>query len=319
MEFNTLISNHRTRIMGSAMIAIMLFHQPFFYSNLFVDFFHLYGAWGVEIFLFVSGFGIVYSLRKNRLKQYYINRFKRLFPPCIIIGICKYTLSLLGFQEFITSNIFLLITNIYLWYIYAIIIYYILAPWLYKFLTIYGKWGFFLICIFSLLCSYIPFKNSTYYLINHIGWLTARLPVFTLGIYSAIYPTKIKTEKIFIVGFFILIIYMLLKLASTMVRFQWKIPHLNLLILFATPMLCILSYHINNLADKIKCTTILEFFGTHSLELYLWHEFIWWNISRNELSVNLNPWLQCILALGLSIVLAHITYIIKNRISYFTK
>lgn len=73
MEFNRLISKYRTRIMGCAMIAIMLFHQPFFYSNPLVDFFHLYGFWGVEVFLFVSGFGVVYSLRKNSLKQYYIN------------------------------------------------------------------------------------------------------------------------------------------------------------------------------------------------------------------------------------------------------
>lgn len=122
MEFNRLISKYRTRIMGCAMIAIMLFHQPFFYSNPLVDFFHLYGFWGVEVFLFVSGFGVVYSLRKNSLKQYYINRFKRLFPACIIVGICKLIFSFLGFKEFIVSNTFLLVTNIYLWYIYAIIV-----------------------------------------------------------------------------------------------------------------------------------------------------------------------------------------------------
>ena len=30
--------------------------------------FHLFGYWGVEIFLFVSGFGIVYSLYRNDVR-----------------------------------------------------------------------------------------------------------------------------------------------------------------------------------------------------------------------------------------------------------
>lgn len=55
--------------MGFAMISIMLFHQPFFYRNPFVDFFHLFGYWGVEVFLFVSGFW--YSLFiKEELNTY---------------------------------------------------------------------------------------------------------------------------------------------------------------------------------------------------------------------------------------------------------
>lgn len=57
--------------MGFAMISIMLFHQPFFFDNLFVGFFHLFGYWGVEVFLFVSGFGIVHSLKKNSIPVYY--------------------------------------------------------------------------------------------------------------------------------------------------------------------------------------------------------------------------------------------------------
>ena len=30
--------------------------------------FHLFGYWGVEVFLFVSGFGIVYSLYRNDVR-----------------------------------------------------------------------------------------------------------------------------------------------------------------------------------------------------------------------------------------------------------
>lgn len=97
---NEIISKNRTAIMGFAMMSIMLFHQPFFYGNPFVDFFHLYGFWGVEVFLFVSGFGIVHSLKKNSLAIYYTNRLKRLLPSCLLVGIGKYVLVQMGFVCF---------------------------------------------------------------------------------------------------------------------------------------------------------------------------------------------------------------------------
>lgn len=77
MFFNELISKYRTPIMGCAMIVVMLFHQPFI-SDSYVDgLFRLFGYWGVEIFLFVSGFGIVYSLQRNDVRTYYRNRMRR--------------------------------------------------------------------------------------------------------------------------------------------------------------------------------------------------------------------------------------------------
>jgi peptidoglycan/LPS O-acetylase OafA/YrhL len=68
MTFNELISKYRTPIMGCAMIVIMLFHQPFIYDSYVDALFHQFGYWGVEIFLFVSGFGIVYSLYRNDVR-----------------------------------------------------------------------------------------------------------------------------------------------------------------------------------------------------------------------------------------------------------
>ena len=53
------------------MICIMLYHQTWVYSSAFFSWMQMLGYIGVEVFLFVSGFGIVYSLRSKQSKNGY--------------------------------------------------------------------------------------------------------------------------------------------------------------------------------------------------------------------------------------------------------
>ena len=65
-----MLSEKRTCLMGIAMLFIMLFHQSWIWGTnpiyLPFIFFHIYGNWGVDIFFFVSGFGLFFSLKKNQ-------------------------------------------------------------------------------------------------------------------------------------------------------------------------------------------------------------------------------------------------------------
>lgn len=311
---NEIISKNRTAIMGFAMMSIMLFHQPFFYGNPFVDFFHLYGFWGVEVFLFVSGFGIVHSLKKNSLAIYYTNRLKRLLPSCLLVGIGKYVLVQMGFVEFSNAHVVLLLTNLYLWYIYAILAFYLIAPLLYKGICEYGILLFIGVCLFSYGCTIIPFGDSQFYLINHLGWITSRLPVFMMGMMYAASPINISVKKTVIIGAVFFVVCMILQLGSIMVKYQWKVPYLNLLLLFATPMLCVLGSYMNKWATKIKLSRVVSFFGTFSLELYLWHEYIFWNAVRDERFSAIHPSILFVLALTLSFLLAYLTQLLAKWI-----
>ncbi|MDD6020641.1 MAG: acyltransferase [bacterium] len=314
MEFNDIISKYRTGIMGFAMMAIMLGHQPFFFESHIVGFFHIYGSWGVDLFLFVSGFGITHSLRKNSVKQFYKNRANRLIPTCVFVGLAKYILKLCGFEEFTSDNFILFVTNIYLWYIYAIIVYYIVSPLLYKLLHRYGVYAVISICLVSLLCSYIPFHLSPYYLVNHIGWLTARLPVYVLGMYAVMYPIRIKLKYIILGGLAICALAAFLKLTTIMIRFKWDIKYLNLLVMLSTPMLCLLACKLTHYFKILELGSIVDYFGKYSLELYLWHEFIFWNLLKNENTASLNLPLMATIALLLSLVSAYITKIIVDKV-----
>ena len=314
MTTQEIISKHRTAIMGFAMMSIMLFHQPFFYNNPLVDFYHLYGAWGVPVFLFVSGFGIVHSLNKNSIKVYYKNRLTRMLPACLLAGVGKYVFVQMGFVEFSSLNILFLITSIYLWYIYAIIVYYILAPFLYKCIKKSGLVVLITVCALSYGCTFIPFEDSEFYLVNHIGWITGSLPVFVLGMIYATYPINIDVKKTVIIGVIFYVVCLVLQLGSIMVRFQWKVPYLNLLLSFATPMLCILASYMDKIVSRVKLSWLPMFFGTLSLELYLWHEYIFWNLFKDERFASMNMFIKCALAVGVSILLAYLTHLLAKFI-----
>lgn len=91
--FNTLISKYRISAMGISMVSIMLYHQNWITNGIFFEWVRMLGYIGVEVFLFISGFGIAHSLAKNSLGQYYKNRVIRLIPACILFDLCKIALS----------------------------------------------------------------------------------------------------------------------------------------------------------------------------------------------------------------------------------
>lgn len=308
-----MLSKNRTFIMGCAMIAIMLFHQSFINDNFIATIFHLFGHWGVDIFLLISGFGIVNSLRKNTTKQYYKNRINRIVPACLFVGLCKCILMQVGFVNFAAynDNYFLILTELALWYIYAIVIYYAVAPYIYKLLLRYKHWVVLGACLFTFAMSYIPFGASSIYLINRIGWVAERLPAFVFGMYIAAFPIPSKSTK-HLVGGGILPLIVCAALRITGIAGHGRVIYLILLL--ALPMLCILASLIAQWFKRIKIGGAVEYFGKTSLELYLWHGFVFLNFSSNEMFAALNVWVRFIAAVLVSILLAHLTYFLKRRI-----
>ena len=81
------ISKYRSELMGFSIIWIMMLHFQFEIVKP-LGFIAQYGFAGVEIFMFVSGLGIYYSLDKNRqIIPYYLKRIRRIFPAYYIVGI----------------------------------------------------------------------------------------------------------------------------------------------------------------------------------------------------------------------------------------
>lgn len=128
--------------MGISMVSIMLYHQNWITNGIFFEWVRMLGYIGVEVFLFISGFGIAHSLAKNSLGQYYKNRVIRLIPACILFDLCKIALSYIPTMPPM-QDFFLDLFSLSHWYIYAIVVYYLLAPAIYKIIDKRGD------CIFS--------------------------------------------------------------------------------------------------------------------------------------------------------------------------
>ncbi len=81
---------HRPYFMGVSIIAIFLYHIWSFTKSgdnielNFISNFFLHGEFGVDIFFFLSTYGLSYSVNKNSLKQFYFNRFVRIAPVYVV-------------------------------------------------------------------------------------------------------------------------------------------------------------------------------------------------------------------------------------------
>ena len=96
MNHRALISKHRGAIMGLMAIIIVLFHAhlktPFALYNAVIG---RHGSTAVDVFVFVSGFGLAHSLRKHAgFGEYYARRLERVLPCWYTHMLCSVLLAL---------------------------------------------------------------------------------------------------------------------------------------------------------------------------------------------------------------------------------
>ena len=134
------ISKYRAALMGIAMLWIILHHCYFEVKPsmlIYFPFFKL-GAGGVDIFLFLSGFGCYYSLTKNPdIGSFLWRRIKRFFPAIPVFIVYIILAKITSFREilgyFTLTNYWLDIRGFgYLSYAFLC---YILSPHFYNIIT----------------------------------------------------------------------------------------------------------------------------------------------------------------------------------------
>lgn len=307
-DFIKVTSEYRTAIMGLSMLSIMLFHQ-YFTSTIPFNVFHSLGYWGVDIFLFLSGIGLVNSLNKNSTKEYYKRRFIRIIPSCILCGTTKYLLFTLFY-----SSLFILkdglnigiwsIASLDLWFIHTIIILYIISPLLHWILE---KWPYETIIIIIII-----FFINGFTLRPEVGfewmspkgvtsWTLERLPVFTAGMLVSM--NKFRLEKYtFLSASFLMAALCLNYISKTKLSIYCDQTYQIFALLLGMPaLLTICISLLKVIPNYIKI--ILSFLGTYSLELYLVHEFIFW--AMKIVFTNANTLLLLVSSFSLSCLVAY--------------
>lgn len=282
------ISKYRNQLMGIAMLYVMLFHttttKAQYGDGLLYSFVKLGNA-GVDIFVFLSGLGMVYSLNKDcHVLRFYKKRILRIYPDYIpIVGFYSLLCWSMGL-----CNIWLVITNCagisfwisdssyaFNWYIPAMILFYLLAPGIYHLLKDKRRRAvsftalYFVSLIFIILC---------YDYLKWTGLLIAfcRIPVFLVGMLAGFWISEQKTisksEYISLALIFLFCMFLYTgknKMNISLYGWKW------LLYSILGPVFCLyvskLMEHING---KSRILNFLAWTGKNSLLLYLFNVLV---------------------------------------------
>lgn len=273
------ISKYRDELFGIAIISIMVFH--YFEGVLTSEYMEgasrvfakLYigavGSIGVDIFLYLSGIGIYYSLDKNpKLLDFYFRRVKRVLIPYVVLGGLFWIIKDILIQQVSIEKFFYDFTLLsfwgngerVFWYISFISILYIVSPLLYKI----GKRGAVIFCILSVVVSII-FYVFCRELFNYTEIAVLRIPIYLFGFYCG---RLCKSEKY--VGkevLYMLILSVPLRIIGGLINFPFE----RLVNVFYAVFLIFLYITVRLHLIKKARLNILINIGQLSLELYIVH------------------------------------------------
>lgn len=197
MEFSVQLSQtfydslikYRNAIFGVAIIYIIVYHMgivPLFGR----------GFIGVDIFLFLSSFGLCFSLGKHSLAEFYIRRLNRVYPLFVFSNILKWTIGRFLGERLNAWDSFCDISGLtffgfggkhMLWFIPSLMILYIITPPLYKIVKRFGQYALYVIIVISFIVMFLCPSMDWHY-----SCLVSRLPVFVLGILYFVYNGDLK-------------------------------------------------------------------------------------------------------------------------------
>ena len=248
------LKRNRNVIFGFSIIYVILYHSG--YAALFGR-----GYIGVDIFLFLSAFGLCFSLNKHSLLHFYLRRLNRIYPLFVISNLVKWSIERIQGVRIgvwdticdITGLSFFGIGGTHLlWFIPSLMLLYIFTPLLYHICTKYKNSAFYIISILSITVMLI---------LRNIDWqyacLISRIPIFTFGILYFIHKGDLHKLSL---PFLLCIFLHELSLSN-----ELKFATSNF---YAPVLLPILCYVIDNLLQS-KLINSLSWIGSKSLELFI--------------------------------------------------
>lgn len=271
---------YRQAWLGVALLWIILFHLPLDFGPLY--YLKKIGYGGVDICFFASGIGCYYSLSVDSDAGNFMKRRLRRLAPTYLVFIVIWLL----FQYVAgTFNLQMAIGNVlaiqsftglgseFNWYISAIFLFYILAPYFMGLVKQTSPVRKIVFLAFLFVCS-IPFWRANTYIIT-----ISRLPIFFIGM---VFGDMCKKDKqistIHIVSLFVAFILGTVSLVvffSSFPRYLWSHGLCWYPFIAITPPLCIAISYILMFLKRIKVlkpiVSFLSLCGNYSFELYLVH------------------------------------------------
>ena len=335
-----LISKYRGALMGIAILWVMMFHLPIKTSLPVVYSVISVGYGGVDIFLFLSGLGLYFSLSKGdvKLSQYYKKRFCRILPEFWFFLLITYIISL-DFNLHSFSNLIYRATTIgywiphtpyNLWYISCILFLYAIFPIYFKLFSKYGlkisaitiTLGLALTTIYAIVAIFY-FENNLSD--NSLIFTISRIPIFFIGSIFGYYIKKPSTIHLTKKRIAIILLTFIISIGALEYFIHYYKAYLLTCSLYflpfiiITPVLCIILALIMEKLPQIISISFAKI-GALSLELYIVHEYIYRELIP-DLTNKCGEALTVMIVITLSFVAAIVLYNINKFFlqKYFRK
>lgn len=281
-----LLSKYRGQLCGISILWVMLFHLteikknklPYVLQDLYG--FLVHGNLGVEIFLFLSGMGLFYSLKNsNDITEFYNKRVKKILLPYLLISGTYFFIN----NILVSNNVTLFLKNITMysfwaegnravWFICIIVPLYIVYPFLHKYIFEDKKallWLFLIILLLYVGIYLLKVCDLKAYVKIEIA--LTRIPVFLSGCYFGKLSYENKElgiwEKVLILFLLIMGLYAFDHKNFSLLTWKlMRIPYFILGIVFPWFFIILLEFINSNRLNKMLC-----YMGGISLELYLSH------------------------------------------------
>ena len=178
-------------LMGFAALWIFVYHiwQPMFglvpVLGRLESIVKYVGFAGVDLFFFLSGGGLVFSIQKGNVWSFYKRRVERILIPYLIMAVC-YAL----YQHWSVGLFFARISGVYfytksmygfLWYVPAILTLYLLFPAYYALFSRCKNKSLFLLIVLAIWLALSILLKDT--LRGDLYGFTNRIPIFLIGVY----------------------------------------------------------------------------------------------------------------------------------------
>lgn len=298
------ISKHRSVLMGIAIIWILFFHTRIVLSNPILIFIKEIGYAGVDIFAFLSGMGIFYSLSNNDDSvSFYKRRLYRIAPQyylmlslfLVFFG-TNYSLSeIIG--NIFCLNIWIGNTKYVYWYVQAILVWYLMSPILFKIIN-KNK-------IYTVMLILILYVVSIAFWKHDALMAMSRFPVFVIGMAFAkdnltnnsFAENKSFLRKKFIALFLILAagIFLIKFLLNNCVGYLWNYGMYWYPFVFIAPSLCMIISELIDLLEKFygieQLVKGMKIIGKSTYEIYLIHTILY-NFIWDKYTLNAAQWIM---------------------------
>ena len=313
----SIISKYRGVLFGVSILSIIIFH---FFNGTLKHRSHdliyhfgfayndVFGSIGVEIFLFLSGLGLYYSLTKNSdIKTFYSRRFERVAIPYFIWGTLYWILADIVIKKESFTQLcsdfsfytFWFKGKQVFWFIAYILLAYAFFPLLYKLinLKVNGREISGIICIALCAVCYIVLfwlSNAHPHFYKNTEIALGRIPVFIIGTWygkRVYYKEKFGLPDVLLAlsGFFLILARIFTKKSDYFKEIGLVVDKRVAPCYFAITLIFIfcLVFELLN-SERVNKGAILV--GSYSLELFMTHVcikslFVLCNIKTYRISV----------------------------------